>query len=611
MASLGALGVVFGDIGTSPLYTLQVAGEVHGLGVGRADVLGVISLVVWALILAVSLKYVTFVMRADNRGEGGIIALLALLPPSPRRVALPTAALFVIAGAALLLGDGMITPAISVLGAFEGLNRAEPALGPYVVPFTCVVLVLLFALQPRGTGAVAKLFGPLMAVWFLTIGVLGIKEVARSPEVLGALSPYWGASYFARHGLGGLRILGVVVLAITGGEALYADMGYFGARPIRVAWFGLVLPALTASYLGQGALLLRDPASVTRPFFSMVAPGPAAYALVGLSTVATVIASQALISGAFTLARQAVQLEYFPRLTIVHTSHEAEEHVYVPFINWGLMVACVALVLGFRHSERLAGAYGIAVSGTMLFTTLVFFQVTRKTWRWSLARAVPLLLLFLSFDVPFLLANALKFLDGGYIPVAVGAAFFVVMTNWHVGRQHLRRALERDSMPIAEFLERLPKSGVVRVPGTAIYLTTSNFVPSPLRIQAAHTRSLAETVLLVTVVIEPESRLEKRTCDVEPFTSGFYRVRLHYGYMEHVSVPDALRHALDAANLHVDLTQATYFVGRQTIVPSSAGQMKLLPERFFAFLQRNTKSAVDHFDIPSETVVELGMRLDL
>ncbi|MGH7435436.1 MAG: KUP/HAK/KT family potassium transporter, partial [Polyangiaceae bacterium] len=415
---MGSVGVVFGDIGTSPLYTLQVAAEAQrGAPPGREDVFGVVSLILWALVLAVSVKYVTFVMRADNRGEGGILALLALLPRPAHAVRIGAMALLVVAGAALLFGDGLITPAISVLSALEGLELTSPGFHPYVVPLTCAVLFGLFSIQRHGTGSVGRFFGPVMVLWFLTIALLGLKELVRNPDIVGAVSPLWGARYFARHGLAGMAILGAVVLAITGGEALYADMGHFGARPIRLSWFTLVLPALALSYLGQGALVLRDPRALANPFYAMVPAGPATYALVALAAMATTIASQALISGVFSLTHQAVQLGYFPRVTIHHTSQEAEGQIYVPLMNWGLMAGSIALVLGFKHSARLGAAYGIAVSGTMAITSVVFYRVTRRTWTWPRSRALPLLLLFLSFDLPFFGANLLKFVDGGYVPV--------------------------------------------------------------------------------------------------------------------------------------------------------------------------------------------------
>jgi KUP system potassium uptake protein len=615
-ASLGAIGVVFGDIGTSPLYTLQVAGEVHAQhALSRADVFGVVSLVLWALFLAISFKYVACVMWADNRGEGGILALLSLLPESTRirKSRAPSlVAILVIAGASLLFGDGMITPAISVLSAFEGLERAEPGLAPYAVPLTCLALFGLFALQRRGPGTVGKLFGPVMTLWFVTVALLGLKELVRYPAMLGALSPVHGFRYFVHHGFSGLRILGVVVLAITGGEALYADMGYFGRRPIRLAWFGLVLPALALSYAGQGALILREPATLARPFFSMVPPGAPAYALVVLAAVATAIASQALISGVFALTTQAMRLGYFPRVSVIHTSREEEEHVYLPLMNWGLMFACVALVLGFRHSERLAAAYGIAVSGTMAITSIVFFQVTRATWKWPAWRSIALLLLFLSFDLPFVGANALKFLDGGYIPVIVAIFFFIVMLDWHAGREALRRRLETSATSFPRLFELLGSGNVMRVPGTSVFLTAMSGVPAPLLLQVERAHSLSEQVVLLTVVTAHSPRVDDASrAEVERLSHGLVRVTLEYGYMEPVVVPRALDAALAGAGIQTKIADATYFAGRESICGGKGGEMRPLAERLFAFLQRNAKSPVDNFQLPPGRVVELGVRLDL
>jgi KUP system potassium uptake protein len=611
--ALGAVGVVFGDIGTSPLYTLQVASDAQpGMPLDRADVFGVISLILWALILAVSVKYVTFVMRADNRGEGGILALLALLPRRVTGTGIGFIALMVIAGAALLFGDGMITPAISVLSALEGLELTAPGFKPYVVPLTCVVLVGLFSIQRRGTGSVGKVFGPVMVAWFLTIGALGLKELLKNPEICGAISPAWGAIYFAHHGFRGLAILGVVVLAITGGEALYADMGHFGVRPIRLSWFALVLPTLALSYLGQGSLVLRDPSALANPFFAMVPKGPATYVLVGLAAMATTIASQALISGVFSLTHQAVQLGYFPRVTVNHTSREAEGQIYVPLLNWGLLVACIGLVVGFKESARLASAYGIAVSGTMAITSVVFFDVTRKTWKWPLAKSLPLLILFLSFDIPFFAANLTKFLDGGYIPVLVGVVFFGIMVNWHQGREALMALLDERTIPVPEFLRSLPTSGVNRVPGTAIYLSPSSSVPFVLVMQAKRLRALAEHVLLVTVVVEhaPQVTGEQRF-SVERLEQGFVRMVLRFGYMENPDVPPLIHAALDDAKHECPLDDATYYIGRETFVAGKGGRMQPMAEAFFALLSRNAKSAIDHFALPSERVVELGIRVDL
>ena len=611
--AIGCVGVVFGDIGTSPLYTLQVAAEVQpGIPLGREDTFGVVSLIVWALILAVSVKYVTFVMRADNRGEGGILALLALLPRRAQKTHIGVMAVLVIAGASLLFGDGMITPAISVLSALEGLRLAAPGFEPYIVPLTCVVLVGLFAMQSRGTGSVGRIFGPIMLAWFLIIGALGFKELIKTPAIVGALSPHWGALYFARHGLRGLGILGVVVLAITGGEALYADMGHFGARPIRLSWFALVLPCLTLSYLGQGALVLRDPHALANPFFAIVPSGPATYALVVLAAMATTIASQALISGVFSLTHQAVQLGYFPRVDIKHTSRAAEGQIYVPLMNWGLMTACVALVLSFKQSARLAGAYGIAVSGTMAITSIVFFDVTRKTWKWPLARSLPLLLLFLSFDLPFFGANLLKIVDGGYIPLLVGAAFFAIMLDWRIGRQIWRERMDQRSAPLAEFLDSLESSGVARVSGTAIYLSTTREAPFVLVMQAKRIRSIMEHVVLLTVAIEHEPQVKETSRDeVESLESGFVRVTLHFGYMEIPEVPPALTRAIEKSGIPLRVDDATYYVGRETFIAGKGGKMGRVSEGLFAFLSRNAKSAIDHFGLPVERVVELGSRIDL
>jgi len=611
--ALGAIGVVFGDIGTSPLYTLQVASDAQpGQPLDRADIYGVISLILWALVLAVSVKYVTFVMRADNNGEGGILALLALLPRRAVGAGIGFTALLVIAGAALLFGDGMITPAISVLSALEGLKLVAPDFQPWIVPMTCVVLVLLFAIQRRGTGSVGRVFGPIMVVWFVTIGVLGLKALLTNPSVVTALSPQWGVLYFAHHGIRGLAILGVVVLAITGGEALYADMGHFGARPIRLAWFALVLPALTLSYLGQGALVLNDPAALANPFFAMVSGKTATYLLVAIAALATTIASQALISGVFSLTHQAVQLGYFPRVTVNHTSHEAEGQIYVPLLNWGLLVACLGLVVGFKESARLASAYGIAVSGTMAITSIVFFDVTRKTWKWPLSKSLPLLVLFLSFDIPFFAANLTKFLDGGYIPILVGAGFFVVMVNWHQGRDALVQLLEERTVPLAEFLAKLPTSGTNRVPGTAIYLSPSACVPFVLMMQAKRLRSIAEHVLLVRVIIEhtPQAAPDQRF-EVEPLELGFVRVVVRFGYTENPDVPRRLAEAAAHAKLACPMDDATYYVGRETFLAGKGGRMNPTAEAFFALLSRNAKSAIDHFALPSERVVELGIRVDL
>jgi KUP system potassium uptake protein len=610
--AVGALGVVFGDIGTSPLYTLQVGISPEGSGpLERADVLGVCSLIVWALTMVVTVKYLAFVMRADNHGEGGILALLALVPvdAAKQKKRIGLLALLVIAGAALLYGDGIITPAISVLSALEGVELAAPGFKSAVVPLTCFVLLALFAVQRRGTGGLGALFGPVMSLWFVVIGALGAWHISRNPGVLAAISPQWAVDYFARHGVRGLPILGVVVLAVTGGEALYADMGHFGARPIRAAWFSLVFPALVLSYLGQGALVLRDPTAVANPFFAMVPPGTATYLLVALATAATIIASQALITGVFSLTHQAVQLGLFPRVTVTHTSRDAEGQIYVPEMNWALCIACVALVLAFRESARLAAAYGIAVSGTMGITSIVYFAVTRRTWRWPLWKALPPVALFLSFDLPFFAANLVKFMDGGWIPVVVAAVMLVVMVDWKVGRSVLAEYITRVSPPLSEFLEKIDSPEIVRIPGTAVVLSSNpEGTPPVLFMQARRIRALRQNLVLLTIQTSHVPYVHERDrIEVADLGRGVLRVILRTGFMEKPSVPRLLARA----KLPVDLEDATYFLGRETFVAGRGGHMGVVSETLFAFLSRNARSATSWFGIPPEQVIEVGMQIDL
>jgi KUP system potassium uptake protein len=607
--ALGALGVVFGDIGTSPLYTLQVGiAPAPGQPLDVGDVLGVCSLIVWALTMVVTVKYLTFVMRADNQGEGGILALLALLPRD-RRARIGAMTVIVVAGAALLYGDGIITPAISVLSALEGVELAAPGLKSAVVPLTCAVLLALFAIQSKGTGGLGKVFGPVMVAWFACIAALGAWHVAKNPGVLVALNPAYGARYFEHHGIRGLPILGVVVLAVTGGEALYADMGHFGARPIRLAWLVLVFPALVLCYLGQGALVLRDASAVANPFFAMVPTGGPTYALVALATAATIIASQSLITGVFSLTHQAVQLGLFPRVTVAHTSRTAEGQIYVPEMNWGLCALCLALVLQFREAAHLAAAYGIAVSGTMGITSVVFFSVTRRTWGWPLWKALPPLLLFLSLDLPFFAANLTKFMDGGWIPVLVGAVMLVVMIDWKVGRTVLAERIAEMSPPLADFVAKIDEHCAVRVPGTAVILSSNpDGTPPVLTTHARQIRALREHVVLVTVTtdhvphVKPADRVR-----FEELGHGFFRVWIHAGFMEKPSVPRLLA----SAKLPVDLQDVTYFLGRETFVAGKGGKMGVFSESLFAFLSRNSKSATSWFGIPPDQVVELGMQIDL
>jgi KUP system potassium uptake protein len=614
--SLAALGVVFGDIGTSPLYTLRECTKPeHGVPPTHDNVLGVLSLVFWALTVVVSVKYIGFIMKADNDGEGGIFALLALIPERMRdgraRAALGWASIVVIAGAALILGDGMITPAISVLSAIEGLEVAEPRLAPLVVPITCAVLLGLFALQSRGTGSVGRLFGPVMVIWFIVLGLLGAMHVARYPAVLSALSPLHAIRFFATHGLRGFLVLGSVVLAITGGEALYADMGHFGRRAIRLAWFALAMPALVLNYFGQGALLLTDP-KAEHPFFAMVPSGTVTYALVALASVATVIASQALIAGAFSLTHQAVQLGFFPRVTVTHTSSETEGQIYIPEINWGLATASILLVLLFKASSGLASAYGIAVTGTMAITSIVFFEVTRTHWGWPAWRSVPLLLLFLSFDLPFFGSNLFKFVDGGYVPILVGAVIFVVMLTWKHGRRVYAEYVDSIAPPLDTFLATLDQRCSVRVPVGGIFLTANQKgVPRIISNLVTRMRCLPERVILLTVKILHVPYVTGEDLAVEDLSQGFTRLTVTFGFMDESDVPRALARAVERFDLPVDPSNVVYYLALDRFIAAPTGRMGRWSEGLFAFLYRNAKSATFQFRIPATQVVEVGTQVDL
>jgi KUP system potassium uptake protein len=623
---VAALGIVFGDIGTSPLYALKecIMGE-HGVGPNQANVLGVLSLIVWSLTLVVTVKYLTFVMRADNHGEGGILALLALVPDRLRggKDRIGWIALLVLAGAALLYGDGMITPAISVLSAVEGLEQEAHSLKPYIVPLTCVILLGLFAIQHRGTEGIGRFFGPVMVVWFVTIGALGAWHLFKNPAVLWAIDPRHAVHFFEEHKFHGFKVLGAVVLAVTGGEALYADMGHFGRGPIRIAWLGLVFPSLLLAYLGMGALVLAEPAASENPFFGMAARGLPTYALVALATAATIIASQALISGAYSLTHQAVQLGYFPRVLIKHTSQDTMGQIYVPGMNWLLAVVCILLVLTFQESSKLAAAYGIAVTGTMAITSVVYFVVVRDTWGWSLAKALPLLVFFLSFDLAFLGANALKFFEGGWVPMLIGAVFFVTMVVWKRGRRILAEIYAKRTRPLDEFLSELsgnrpasrsgrplPLQG--RTTGTGVFMWSGlSGVPPTLLHHLQRVRVLNENIVLLTIVTENKPFVEagKRT-QVETLDQGFFRVIGRYGFMESPDVPALLAEA-KTRGLNVDLDDPTFFLGRETILGLPGGKMGALEENFFGILTRNARHAGQYFRLPPDQVVEVGVQVDL
>ncbi|WP_394825502.1 potassium transporter Kup [Pendulispora albinea] len=617
--TLGALGVVFGDIGTSPLYTLRecLHETAHGGRVAAEDVLGLLSLIVWSLAMVVTVKYLTFIMRADNHGEGGIFALLAIVPEKLRAstgaLRISAIAIVVVIGAALLYGDGAITPAISVLSAIEGLAIAHPSLEPLVVPLTCAILVALFAVQRRGTGTMGAFFGPIMAAWFFTIGALGVYHIVKRPEVLAALSPHHAVRYFAAHGMPGFLVLGSVVLAVTGGEALYADMGHFGVRPIRIAWLAMVMPALVLCYFGQGALVLSDPSAFENPFFAMVPTGPATLILVALSSAATVIASQALISGAFSLTRQAQQLGYFPRVNIRHTAAHTEGQIYIPQINWLLAAFCLLLVVGFQKSGRLASAYGIAVTGTMMLTSIVYYVVMRHTWKWPTPIALLVLVLFLSFDVPFFLANTMKIVDGGWVPVLIGMAFIGAMLIWSKGRTLVIEQYAQRFGSIHDALPRIIEKAAFRAPGTGVFMASSTqHMPPILAHVVERMHAVSEQVLLLTVITEtiPVVPRERRV-EVIELPSGFYQVIARYGFMEQPNVPDIVQRAAERKQLRIDPERVTYFLGRERVLGLDTGAMGRVAELIYGYMQRNAIAADLHFQIPVNQVIEIGIQLDL
>jgi KUP system potassium uptake protein len=612
--SLAALGVVYGDIGTSPIYALRESLHgIHGVAPTPTNVLGLLSLILWALILVISVKYLVFVMRADNGGEGGMIALTALVAPTTpaerrRRKLLVLIGLF---GASLLYGDGMITPAISVLSAVEGLEVFTPVFVPYVVPITVLILVGLFAVQRHGTARIGSIFGPVMLLWFATIALLGAVQVVQHPAVLGAINPAHAVRFFGENGWHGYLVLGSVFLAVTGGEALYADMGHFGVRPIRLTWFTFVLPALLLNYFGQGALVLMDPAAAEHPFFRL-APGWAMLPLVILSTLATVIASQAVISGAFSLTRQAVQLGYLPRVDIEHTSEEHIGQIYIPGLNWILMIASVGLVLGFRSSSRLAAAYGVAVTTDMVFTTILFAVVARSRFRWSLPAVVLFVATFLTVDLAFWGASLLKIPSGGWFPLVIAAVVFTVMTTWYTGRSILAERIAERAAPLEEFLARVKSQRPVRVSGTAVYLARDPAIaPHALVQNLKHNKVLHERVMIMAMLTETTARVaDEDRVWVESLDDNMYRVVARHGFSEDPEVPPLLA-LLFSKGLEVDPAQVTFFLGRETLLATNRPGMAIWRERLFAVLARNARRATKFFCLPPERVVELGTEIEL
>ena len=612
--SLTALGVVYGDIGTSPLYAIRECFHgPHSIPPTPDNILGILSLIFWSLVIVISVKYMVFILRADNKGEGGILSLTTLAAPIDSLEGSGNKLLIIIGifGAALLYGEGFITPSISILSAMEGLSLGTPIFTPYVVPVTIAILVGLFLLQSRGTAGVGKIFGPFNLLWFTILGLLGIVQIARFPEVLAAVNPYYGVEVFINNGWVGFLVLGSVFLVVTGGETLYADLGHFGGKPIRLAWFSLVLPALLLNYFGQGALLMENPAA-ENPFYRL-APAWALYPMIALAATATVIASQAVISGAFSLTMQAIQLGLIPRMRILHTSTTEYGQIYLPGINWVLMIGCIVIVLGFQTSSNLAAAYGVAVTSTMVITTVLFYFVARRRWGWGFLPTTALCAFFLVIDLAFLGANINKVPDGGWFPLLLAAVIFTVMMTWKKGRNILQKRVQEETQLLEEFLQDVARQKVSRVPGTAVFMNgNSSRTPSAMLHNIEHNKVLHERVLFVTVktrqipLVDPEERVV-----LEPAGKGFTRIKIYYGYMEEPNVPYVLSN-IDYPGFTFDPNDVTYFLGRETIISTRkySGMMRWR-EKLFSVLSKNARSATAYFGIPADRVVEMGEQVEM
>ena len=582
----------------------------HAVAPTNANVLGVLSLILWSLILVISLKYLVLILRADNRGEGGILALATLVIDGAAR----TKSIFLLGlfGAALLYADGMITPAITVMGAIEGLSVITPLFNPYVVPLTVVILIGVFLFQSRGTTAVGKVFGPVTLFWFAALSLLGLYQIGRAPQVLASVNPWHAADFFVRNGWHGFIVLGGVFLVVTGGEALYADIGHFGTAPVRLTWFAVVLPGLVLNYFGQGALLLAEPDAAVNPFYRM-APPWALYPMVILATAAAVIASQAIISGAFSLTMQAIQLGYSPRLQVNYTSARVIGQIYVPMVNWALMLACIALVFSFRTSSNLAAAYGVAITTTMLITTILFYLVARRRWHWPAWVAVPIAAFFIAIDLAFFGSNMLKIAQGGWFPLLVAAAILFLMLTWRKGRQVLRSRLGAICLPLDTFLPSLKSDSIRRVPGTAIFMSGNRFgTPLALLHNLKHNKVLHEQVVLLTVRTEevPYLANAKDRVELERLEEGFWRVQVHFGFMEKPDVPAALA-TIHESELRIDALRTTYFIGRETVLSRPKGGLSSWRGALFSWMTRNAGDVTSYFNLPPNGVVELGARVEV
>ena len=612
--ALAALGVVYGDIGTSPLYTMkEVFAGNHPIPLTPENILGILSLILWSLIIVVSVKYVVFIMRADNRGEGGIMALIALALHSAKGNPKQYRAIMLagLLGAGMFYGDGMVTPAMSVLSALEGLTVATPAFQPFIIPMTLLVLFLLFFFQRRGTASVGALFGPVMMIWFSTLALMGLYNVAASPEVFRAINPLYGIRFLVENRGIAIVAMGAVVLSVTGAEALYADMGHFGSKPIRQAWFGFVLPSLVINYFGQGALLFADPSVVDNPFYHM-APDWLLFPLVGLATLATVIASQAVISGAFSVSRQAMQLGFLPRFEVQYTSEKQQGQVYLPGVNWGLFVAVVILVLGFKSTNNLAAAYGIAVTGDMVITSILATIVAAKCWGWGWPRAMGLFAVFLAVELTFLFANVLKIPDGGWFPLAAGSIVFLLMSTWKRGGQMLTERTSGEAIELESFIDALLVSMPSRVPGNAVFMTSNNErVPNAMLHNLMHNKVLHERVLVVSVqVFDVPYVPEIDRVEIHKLKGDFYRVNVQYGFKDEPDIPAALA-LCESQGLPIDMMETSFFLGRATLVPKHGSEMVFWREKLFVFMFRNASSATSFYKIPTNRVVELGTQVVL
>jgi len=613
--SLGALGVVYGDIGTSPLYSVRECfhGQ-HAIALNPTNILGVLSLVFWSLTVVITIKYVGFIMKADNRGEGGIFALLALLLGAKSRMSHRRRTLVILAavfGATLLYGDGIITPAISVLSAIEGLEMTMAAAKPVVVPLTCLILFGLFFLQKHGTQSIGRLFGPIMVLWFGTIALLGLVSIVQAPLFLKALNPWYAVEFFLVNHRHGFVVLGSAVLCITGGEALYADMGHFSPKAIRVSWLLLVYPALILNYYGQGAILLTSPQAAFHPFYALV-PRFLLYPLVALSTIATIIASQAMFSGVYSLTQQAIQLGYLPRLRIIHTSAQTKGQIYMPGVNWAMMLGCIGLVLAFRESSRLAGAYGIAVTATMGITSIIYFFVLRRHWNWSLARALPLVGLFLLFDLSFFGANLFKILDGGWFTLGVATVLALFMTTWKEGRKVLGQAISSFRMPADLFLADVARKHPFRIPGTAVFMSVSpEGIPGALMHHYKLNKVLHQTVVFLSILVEEIPRVNpKERLKLENLGEGFYRLIARFGFMETPNVPELMEQARPLG-LEADPMDTTYILERETLLTTGKSGMSFWRKVLFSMMSRNAMNPTNYFKLPPNRVIEIGAQVEI